>query len=431
LGRIRIGACARRVGFTVTRQRTLVLTPRFPYPEISGDRIRILNICRALSTRFDLTLLSLCESPAEMEFRPQDGLFSAIERVHLPRFRSYVNTARAILGRRPLQLAYYDSAEFREKVRFLSPRHDLVLAHLIRVGQYIEDLPGFRILEMTDAISMTYLRMQQLRGNYSWKRLVYLIEQKRLNQYESQTLQKFNRVWLTSNVDRNFLDPAHLRSIEIIPNGVDLETLACRPADPNGNVIVFIGNMVSLPNQDACHYFIKNILPGVRKQANVVFRIVGSAHDRVRQQFRKYAGVQMTGRIEHIRDGVEGAFCGVCPMRAAAGIQNKLLEYLALELPCVVSEIGLGGVEALSGEELLVYKDPGEAIQHILRLHADPALRLRMATAGRRLACEKYHWQNIYQSVINSCAEGMTAPWVPLDSPPETGVTAAVISVIK
>jgi glycosyltransferase involved in cell wall biosynthesis len=390
----------------MTRQRTLVLTPRFPYPEISGDRVRILHICRALSAKFELTLLSLCESPAEMQFQPKDGLFTAIERVYLPRSRSYLNAARAILGHRPLQLAYYDCAKFRERVKSLAPRHDLVLAHLIRVGQYIEDLPGFKILEMTDAMSMTYLRMRRLSGNYSWRRLVYLIEQKRLKEYESQTLQKFDRVWLTSRVDRDFLDPAHLRSIEVIPNGVDLEMPAHQPAVANADVIVFIGNMVSLQNQDACHYFIKNILPGVRKQANVVFRIVGSAHERVRQQFLKYPGVELTGRIERIQDGMEGAFCGVCPMRATAGIQNKILEYLALKLPCVVSEISLGGVEARPGEDLFVYKNPGEAIQQILKLHSDPALRLRMAAAGRTLASEKYHWRGIYQSVIHSCEEG-------------------------
>jgi hypothetical protein len=99
----------------MTKQRALVLTPRFPYPEVSGDRVRILHICRALSAKFELTLLSMCESTAEMQFQPKDGLFTAIERVYLPRSRSYLNTARAIVGHRPLQLAYYDCAKFRER----------------------------------------------------------------------------------------------------------------------------------------------------------------------------------------------------------------------------------------------------------------------------------------------------------------------------
>ncbi len=127
------------------KKRLLVLTPRFPYPAIGGDRIRILHICRALSVPFELTLLSLCESREELSLQPEDGLFSRIVRIHLPRWRSYLNTALAIPGSRPLQLAYYESAEFRKALKRLGPQHDLVLAHLIRTGHYIEYLPEFAL----------------------------------------------------------------------------------------------------------------------------------------------------------------------------------------------------------------------------------------------------------------------------------------------
>ena len=366
------------------KQRVLVLAPRFPYPTIGGDRMRILHVCRALSARFTLTLLSLCETEEEMRCEPQDGLFASIHRVHLPRWRSWLNTIGALPGSRPLQLAYYESAAFRRQVLSLAPQHDLIVAHLIRTGQDVAEgecarVP--RILEMTDAISMNYRRISETPGHLSLKKLVYSIEQNRLERYERGILPHFNRVWLTSGADRLFLDPQQEHAVEVIANGTDL-----RPPNPpspgnEGNVIVFIANMVTVPNQDACQWFLREVFPRVRAVApEIKFRIVGNATETIRREFARYEGVELTGRIHNIADGVAGAFCAVSPLRAAAGIQNKILEYLALGIPCITSSVGLGGVEARDGHEVLVYHDSSQAVQQILELRA----RFRIAPTSLR-----------------------------------------------
>jgi glycosyltransferase involved in cell wall biosynthesis len=304
------------------KRRLLVLTPRYPYPAIGGDRVRILHLCRALAAQFRLTLLSLCESKEELVHEPQDGLFESIHRVFLPRWQSWLHTLLALPGEQPLQLAYYKSNRYRRAVRDLIPQHDAVLAHLIRTGQYLVDRSIPRILEMTDAISLNYLRVQNTSGGARWKKLVYQIERKRLQAYETNVVRNFDRVWLTSHADRNFLDPRSKSPIEVIPNGADLRNLPYRPPADQGNAIVFIGNMVTLQNQDACRYFIEEILPTVRSRIPAVFRIVGNAPDSIRRSFERYEGVELTGRVERIAEqgsGVSGPGSAVRQLSGGSG----------------------------------------------------------------------------------------------------------------
>lgn len=387
------------------KRRLLVLTTRYPYPAVGGDRARIVHICRALRPEFRITLLSLCESREEMLHRPQDRLFESIHRVLLPRWKSWANTILALPGRDPLRLAYYKSNEFRRTVEELTPGHDAVLAHRIGSAQYLVDPRLPRILEMTSAISLDHLRERGTAGGAAWQKMLNGLERKKLLAYEKKAVRNFDRVWLASQTDRSFLDPFGRGTVEVIPNGADTRNLPYRPPADPGNVIVFLGNMDTARDQDAARYFIQEILPIVRTQAPVTFRIVGHAPDAIRRRFAEYEHVEFTGRVDQLADHMKGAFCGVCPVRASSGVQNRVLEYLALGLPCVSSPEGVSGVDARPGAEVLVFRDPQEAAAQILMLHTNPAFRLRLAWAGRQLVAARYDWESIYRSVVKSCLQ--------------------------
>ena len=107
--------------------RVLVLTSRWPWPAHGGDKVRILEICRALSRRHELTLLSCTESH-QVERADEERMFAGVHRVVIPRWRSLLNSLLALPTRRPLQLAYYYSSEYAALCEQLIGQADVVLA---------------------------------------------------------------------------------------------------------------------------------------------------------------------------------------------------------------------------------------------------------------------------------------------------------------
>ena len=392
----------------MVKKRILFLTPRFPYPPLSGGKQVLLHVAKSLQDH-DLTLLSLCNTQEEMEFEPDDGVFAEVYKIYLPKIASYWKTLASLAGTKPLQLAYYRSNAFRRKIEELLPRHDAVIAHLIRTGQYVDGLDRKLpcALLMSDAISLAYQRLANLPGTSLLWSLLSRVELSRLLRYEKNCPENFDLVWLHSEVDRRFLELGQ-KSVRVFPLGVDLDEFPFNPA-PDGNAVAFVGNMSFSLNLDACRHFIRDILPALRTRAGLRFRVIGACTPSVRRELEKHASVDVTGTVRNIADGVDGAFCGVCPVRAGAGIQSKILNYLALGIPCVTSDVGLEGLNAVDGRDLLVYRKTEDAVELILKLHENLTLRTELAKNGRRYVETGHDWKTIHASLREDVAGLFTA----------------------
>lgn len=378
----------------LSRPKVLVLTPRYPYPVIGGDRLRIYQLCLELSRSCSLTLLSLCQTTAELNAAPpEDGVFEHVERVYLPHWRSVFNALAALPGRVPLQVAYYRSAEFARRLQALLPRHDLCLAHLIRTGDYLRHIPRPRVLEMTDAISLNYQRVRDIGLVKHLRGWVYRLEADRLQDYEQRILNDFNLVTLVSATDRSHLlgerDAEH---VLVCSNGVDLARLPFRIRPDPDPVVAFIGNMTSMQNLDACQYFIEEVLPLLHQRGEYRFRAVGRIHPGDARRLARHDGVEVLGNVDSIADSVGNAGVGVAPVRIGAGVQNKILEYMALGLPVVSSPLALEGLAAQPGRDLLVAERPAAYAEAIERLFRERSLAHALAKAGRAYVERHHSW---------------------------------------
>lgn len=394
-----------------SRPRLLVLTPRFPYPVIGGDRLRIYYLCKELSKDYSLTLLSLCDTPSEMLMDvPTDGVFDRVHRVYLPKWRSVLNVLFALPRSLPFQVAYYQSNEFERLVQELIPDHSGCLAHLIRTGDYVKNARLPRVLEMTDAISLNYSRVRELKARRNLRTWIYSLEVGRLLSYERRMLGQFDLVSLVSDTDRGFLvGEGGADNVLTCSNGVDLDLLPYRERPFTKRVIAFIGNLSSAQNLDACVHFIEDFLPELRRRFDVTFRIVGKISEGDAKRLSECQGVEVTGRVESIAAAVDDVAIGVCPVRLGAGVQNKVLEYMALGIPTITSSIGLEGLGAVNGRDLVVADTLDEYCRYVELMLSDREYALGLARSARAYVERNHDWSVMIKPLRQRMAEIISA----------------------
>jgi len=376
--------------------------------------LRLYRLCVELAKDHELTLLSLCDDPAELTAPiPEDGVFSTVERFFLPAWRSWLNSLLAIPGRTPLQVAYYRSAPFIARARELAAEHDGVLAHLIRTGAGVADLPGPKFLELTDAISLNYERARSASSRHWFdpRTIAYRIETGRLKGYEQQIVTSFDRSFLVSGVDLDYLfsggDPRR-EQVLVCGNGADLDALSYH-FEASATDVAFIGNLKSLQNFDAALHFAADILPLIRAQRpEVRFRVVGRIEEASAATLASYDGVDVVGEVDDVGIAVRGAGVGVAPLRIGAGVQNKVLEYFALGLPCVSTPLALEGFGAIDGKELWVAETPADFAAAVIRLVGDRVGAEQMAKDARSYVEQRHSWAQVLAPLRQAVAAGLT-----------------------
>lgn len=387
------------------RKKILVLTPRFPYPIIGGDRLRIYKLCKELSEKYDLTLLSLCDDPSEMNAVIQDNVFTDIHRVFLPKNKSYFNVFKALPTRTPLQVAYYRSATFQEKVNELIEGVDAVFCHLIRVADYVKNNDVIKFIDMTDAISLNYSRVKTVASKKGLRAIIYSVEQKRLERYERSIANYFNLTTFISPVDRDFLYPNRTDKIKVVNNGVDTNHLLFRDrvvSLEKSIELVFIGNMHSMQNMDAATYFAREILPALAEDFNVIFKVIGRISDANKRQLNSYSNTIAVGTVNDVNEASKDGHIGVCPVRLGAGVQNKVLEYMALGMPCISSSIGFEGIEAKDGIEIIIADNVDDYKRGISRLISDREYYSALAHNARQFVTSNFSWKSRLSTFMNA-----------------------------
>lgn len=372
----------------------LFVTPRLPFPPNRGDRVRTFNFARVLSRRHSLSLLSFIQSQEELQHVGHlKEYFEDIDTVLLPAWQSYVSMALHCFSFDPLQVSFYRSAEMQERIDRALPekRFDVVYVFHLRMAPYVCDRKGpYKILDLTDAVSIFMHRMLRFRPFYL-KPILYL-EWLRVRRYEPYVGRKFDECWIVSDADRRAIHDNTSLNIIVIPQAVDVDYFSPGEREDDGPALIFVGYM-GVESISAVTYFYDTIFPLVRKEFPALkLYIVG---DNPPQQITKLArdeSIVVTGFVKDIRPYYNKAAVLVAPMLFVAGMQTKILEAMAMEVPVVTTVLGNEGIAAKDGEEVFVAHNAMDFANKVIQLLDERELRQRMGSKAREFVKNRFVW---------------------------------------
>ena len=178
----------------------------------------------------------------------------------------------------------------------------------------------------------------------------------------------------------------------VVANGVDTDFF--KPADSEKRYdLVFTGNMGYPPNINAAEYLVNEILPEILPLKPDLRLLIAGANPHLRVMVLKSAQVEVSGWVPDMRECYAGARIFIAPMQIGTGLQNKLLEAMAMQIPCITSPLAFQALNAREGEDILVARNPKEYATHILSLLNNPVLARKIALNGYHLVHNNFNWE--------------------------------------
>ncbi len=373
----------------------LVVLSRVPYPLEKGDKLRAYHLVTRLAKYHRIYLFCLTDQRIPPEHIEHLRAYCAhIEVIHLPTWRILARLSTAVFSRLPFQVAYFHHAIAQRAIdrAIATFKPDHVLCQLVRTTEYVRhhyQLP--KTLDYMDTLSKGMERRTE--NARFWSRPLLRAETRRLIAYENLMLDLFDRHVIISAQDRDLLYHPLRDQVKVIPNGVDTEFFRPQTAAKTHD-LVFTGNMNYPPNIDSVLYLVQKVLPLVRKERPDTTLLISGVDPtpRVRELAKNDPRITVSGRVPDIRDSYAAATVFAAPMQIGTGLQNKLLEAMAMRMPCVTSALANNAVGAVPNESILIGSEPMDYAGHILRLLSDATERDRIAANGYRFVRDNFDW---------------------------------------
>jgi polysaccharide biosynthesis protein PslH len=385
----------------VAMANLLFLTHRLPYPPNKGDKVRSYHLLKHLASRHRVFLGTFVDDPDDAQHLPTvKALCADMHAARLHPKRARLSSLSGLLRNEPLTLAYYRDAGLGQWVQQLQAQQklDAVLVFSSSMAQYVNVFNGTRLIDFVDVDSAKWTDYAPAhRWPMSW---LYKREGVQLLAYERAVAAQAQQSFFSTEKETamfRVLAPESAGTVSALCNGVDADFFCPDSARPSPFVaeempIVFTGAMDYWPNVDAVAWFAKDMLPALRQRwPQAKFYIVGrSPTAAVRALASPH--VVVTGTVPDVRPYLQHAAVVVAPLRLARGIQNKILEAMAMARPVVAAGSCVEAIDAVDGQHLVAANEANDYVQAVSALLQTPARAAAIGAAGRQCVLAGYDW---------------------------------------
>ncbi|MEO5334555.1 MAG: TIGR03087 family PEP-CTERM/XrtA system glycosyltransferase [Magnetococcus sp. YQC-5] len=387
----------------------LFLAHRIPYPPRKGDKIRSYHLLKMLSQRYRVHLGAFVDDDADCGHQAYLNELCGGE-THLVWLNPMTARMRALRGLwrgTSLTFPYYDHPSMRSWTRDILQRHAIrrIVVYSAAPAQFIpDDLdPGIRrVVDLVDVDSLKWRQYAQ-RGR-GWMRWLYDRESRTLLEQEKALGKVFDALLFVSEAEANLFKsvaPALVDKIDYWENGVDVDYFSPEreypnPYAPHDAPLVFTGAMDYWPNVDAVTWFAHEVFPRILEQVpEACFFIVGGRPTQEVLRLQNLPRITVTGQVADVRPWLAWSRAAVAPLRIAQGVQNKILEAMAMARPVLATPAAMEGIPVGQDLQRWVAETPEILVNMaVALLHGEDENEYGLACGplGRQLMLNRYDW---------------------------------------
>lgn len=393
--------------------KILYVTTRLPYPLIGGDRLHIYHYLSELKNRgYEITLVTLISDDDDLDGALKDNSFyTKLIPIKFNKKLAYLNAAKAVFNDKPFIVEYFYSKVMQKAIdnEIKTGNYDVIIGYIIRSLPYIKKYKNIKkIIHLCDSISMMYER--RIKEKKSWfDKFKIGVEYIKVRNYEDLCCKNSDAQIMISDADFDYLNKfTQTDKMKVIGLATDTEYYKPIECEKKNN-ICFVGSMQYIPNSEAAMYFATEVFPLVKKEIpEAKFKIIGAnPRQELFNSTKDIDGIEITGRVEDVRDYMKDCKVSVCPVRIAGGIQNKILEAMSIGIPVVTTPEGAEGIGA-DENILAVAKNSEEYASKVIELMKDSQKQKKIGKLSREFILNNFSWEkvgndwdNVIQEVIN------------------------------